>query len=538
MYKIVIDSLVAITLIIVMQTNPAMSQSWGSYDEAEKRIEQYRKADFTIIVSDEAGNTIPNAEIEVIMKKHAFLFGSEVKAGLVFGPYAIKEYQETFLELFNAGTFSSDLKWGPWEGEWDQSRFKTSEYLIPGNPFDKERTMGALQWFQDNDLHFRATNLIWPKWRYMPLFLAPYQIDPTGLPEIIINRIKDVTSATKDYVYEWDVINEPATCRDVMDIFGDSIMVDWFIAARQEHPDCKLFINENGILLTAENLIKVEQEIQYLLDRNAPLDGIGIQGHMEKDSQLDPAKVFYRINRLAQFGLDVRITEFDHEGINEQQQAQYLHDFFITVFSHPAVSGIQMWGFWEGSHWRPPRALFRKDWSIKPNGLAYKELVFNKWWSNFQGKTDAQGKFQGRGFLGKYQIKVNYNDSTFIETFNLGKGENSITFILKSKHGTSIQKTEDNLWGDYKLQQNYPNPFNSTTAISYVLPAYSSVNLSIYNLLGEKVKCLVAESQPPGHYVSNWDGTDEFGNSVAGGLYLYKLESGLFHNIKKMTLIK
>ncbi|MFZ5518573.1 MAG: endo-1,4-beta-xylanase [Candidatus Zhuqueibacterota bacterium] len=523
---------------LLLLSTMARAQTWGSYEEADKRIEQYRKGDFTIIVTDEAGNIISNAAIEVNMKKHAFLFGSEVKAGLVFGPYAIEQYRATFLELFNSGTFSSDLKWGPWEGEWDQSRFKTSEYLIPGNPFDRERTMGALAWFKENDLFFRAHGLIWPKWNYMPLFLEPYHTNSAGLPEVIINRIRDVTSATKDYVYEWDVVNEPATCHDVMDIFGDSIMVDWFETAREELPDCKLFINENGILLTAENLIKVEQEIQYLLDHNAPLDGIGIQGHMEKDSQLDPAIIFYRISRFSKFGLDIRITEFDHEGINEQQQAQYLHDFFITVFSHPGVSGIQMWGFWEGSHWRPQRALYRKDWSIKPNGLAYKDLVFNRWWSNFQGNTDSQGKFQGRGFLGSYEIKVIHHDSTFSKTFDLEKNSNEVIFQLKPEFSTSIRATDSNHWGEFMLQQNYPNPFNATTAIVYVLPRDGFVNLSIYNLLGKTVRCLVNRSLSAGRYISNWDGADESGNNVASGLYLCKLESEFFQKINKMTLLK
>jgi len=523
---------------LLLRSTMVCAQTWGSYAEAERRIEQFRKADFTIIVTDEAGNPISNAAIEVNMKKHAFLFGSEVKAGLVFGPYAIEQYKATFLELFNSGTFSSDLKWGPWEGEWDQNRFKTSEYLIPGNPFDRERTMGALAWFKANDLFFRAHGLIWPKWNYMPLFLAPYHTNPAGLPEVISNRIKDITSATKDYVYEWDVVNEPATCHDVMDIFGDSIMVDWFETAREELPDCKLFINENGILLTAENLIKVEQEIQYLLDHNAPLDGIGIQGHMEKDSQLDPAKVFYRISRFSKFGLDIRITEFDHEGVNEQQQAQYLHDFFITVFSHPGVSGIQMWGFWEGSHWRPQRALYRKDWSIKPNGLAYKDLVFNRWWSNLQGNTDHQGKFQGRGFLGQYEIKVIHHDSTFHCTFDLVKADNAITFILKPENRTPIDKKKDQFVDSFQLLQNYPNPFNSATAIHYILPKTSVVNLSIYGLLGGKVKSLVDGSMPAGQHVSNWDGTDEIGNSVAGGLYFYKLSAGHFQKTRKLMFLK
>ena len=65
-----------------------------------------------------------------------------------------------------------------------------------------------------------------------------------------------------------------------------------------------------------------------------------------------------------------------------------------------------MWGFWEGAHWRPRGAMMRRDWSLKPNGEVYKDLVFKRWWTNADGKTGAQGTFAARGFLGDYEIAV------------------------------------------------------------------------------------------------------------------------------------
>ncbi len=65
-----------------------------------------------------------------------------------------------------------------------------------------------------------------------------------------------------------------------------------------------------------------------------------------------------------------------------------------------------MWGFWEGSHWRPRGAMLGRDWSPEPNAEVYNDLVFKRWWTNSNGKTGAQGTFATRGFLGEYEIEA------------------------------------------------------------------------------------------------------------------------------------
>jgi len=84
-----------------------------------------------------------------------------------------------------------------------------------------------------------------------------------------------------------------------------------------------------------------------------------------------------------------------------------------------------------------------------------------------------------------------------------------------------------------RLHQNYPNPFNPKTIINYELPITNEIELSIYNLLGEKVAILVSEKQPAGRYQVEWDASQ-----LASGLYFYRLDSGKFSDIKKMVLIK
>jgi hypothetical protein len=91
---------------------------------------------------------------------------------------------------------------------------------------------------------------------------------------------------------------------------------------------------------------------------------------------------------------------------------------------------------------------------------------------------------------------------------------------------------------DFSLSQNYPNPFNPQTVISYSLPQDAHVKLVIHNILGQKVKTLVDEHQSAGVQSVCWDGTDDKGNQVSSGVYLYKLEADEFSDMKKMLLVK
>lgn len=91
---------------------------------------------------------------------------------------------------------------------------------------------------------------------------------------------------------------------------------------------------------------------------------------------------------------------------------------------------------------------------------------------------------------------------------------------------------------EFALEQNYPNPFNPTTEIAYRLPKAGRVELAIFNLLGQKIKTMVDEIQAAGSYRLNWNATDEKGNLVPSGVYIYRLNTGDFRTSKKMLLVR
>jgi hypothetical protein len=86
----------------------------------------------------------------------------------------------------------------------------------------------------------------------------------------------------------------------------------------------------------------------------------------------------------------------------------------------------------------------------------------------------------------------------------------------------------------FKLIQNYPNPFNPKTVISWQLPVSGYVDLSVYNILGQKVATLVNKTQPAGSYQVEWNAS-----GFASGVYLCRLETDKgFEQTKKMILVK
>nr|HPR18915.1 T9SS type A sorting domain-containing protein [Candidatus Cloacimonadota bacterium] len=89
-----------------------------------------------------------------------------------------------------------------------------------------------------------------------------------------------------------------------------------------------------------------------------------------------------------------------------------------------------------------------------------------------------------------------------------------------------------------ELYHNYPNPFNPTTTIKYQLAAGGNVDLSVFNVRGQKVKTLAHEMQEAGAKTYYWNGFDDHGHPAASGVYFYKLQTDSFEKSFKMILLK
>lgn len=90
----------------------------------------------------------------------------------------------------------------------------------------------------------------------------------------------------------------------------------------------------------------------------------------------------------------------------------------------------------------------------------------------------------------------------------------------------------------FTLEQNAPNPFNPSTRINFALAEPLYVSLSVFNLLGQRVRTLLSEQLPAGQYAADFDGRDANGHSLPSGLYFYRLDTDRYHETRKMVLMK
>ena len=123
------------------------------------------------------------------------------------------------------------------------------------------------------------------------------------------------------------------------------------------------------------------------------------------------------------------------------------------------------------------------------------------------------------------------SDSTIVNDNMTNGNESWYSFARDTSKTTGITKSE--VPSQYSLQQNYPNPFNPTTTIKYSLQKAGNVRLTVYNAIGSKVATIVNEYKPAGNYSVQFNGSN-----LASGIYLYRLESGQFSQVKKMILLK
>lgn len=360
---------------------------------AAERVERIRKADIAVVVRDDNGAPLANAAVRVRMKRHAFGFGSAVAGqGLMDGSADGARYRDMIPQLFNKVVLENDLKWPSWERSREPARF-------------------ALDWLPAHGIsEVRGHNIIWPGKSYLPADVAAMLSGPPdALRKRINDHIAEIVAWTRGKVTEWDVLNEPYSNKDVQSVLGDAEMAEWSKRAREADPAVKLYINDYDTVedggFNFAHQDGYYNIIRGILAHGGPLDGIGLQSHFS-GNLTPPETVLAILDRFAAFGKELEVTEFDVTTADEQVQADFTRDFMTACFSHPSITGFLMWGFWEGRHWRPEAAMFRRDWSIKPNGTVWKDLIFTQWWTDIRGVTGADGVFRARGFLGDYDVEA------------------------------------------------------------------------------------------------------------------------------------
>ena len=109
-------------------------------------------------------------------------------------------------------------------------------------------------------------------------------------------------------------------------------------------PDCTLMVNDFSVI-SDNRQTAIRQQVEELEAAGAQIDAIGVQGHFNSPPAAEV--VLARLDNVARAGKPIWITEFDVTDPDPQRRAEGLENVYRAAFSHPAVEGILMWGFWD-----------------------------------------------------------------------------------------------------------------------------------------------------------------------------------------------
>jgi GH35 family endo-1,4-beta-xylanase len=379
------------------KTYEGMEEGAQWREEALQRIEKIRKGDFKLVIKDENGNIIPNANIKVNMTEHEFQWGTAVSTPLLAEGQAGEIYRSNLIKYFNSAVLENHMKWHYYE----------DDPTIPRKLVDTLKDIGIK--------NIRGHALVWDK----------SSLSGNGINSSLPDRVLEATAAKdrdkvqgyikehmtkimeeyKDDLVEWDTTNE--LFRDdtyIRNVFGNDIVVEWFNMANEANVgNQKIYMNEHQMVGTDNYLDKLVPLLEELKAKGAKWDGIGSQAHFAYPCY--PPKFYDQLEVLGKYADELKITEYDFSINDENIHASFTRDILITIFSHEKVQGFYCWGFVDGG--RPIYMLFDKNWNRKKTADQYEDLVYNKWWTREAGTTNANGEFDVRAFYGDYDITVN-----------------------------------------------------------------------------------------------------------------------------------
>ncbi|MBE7053715.1 MAG: endo-1,4-beta-xylanase, partial [Ruminococcaceae bacterium] len=376
--------------------------------EAWDRILDIRKGDFKLIVKDESGNVIPNAKINVDMYEHEFLWGTAINRPIL----SDNDYRKMLQTNFNAVVPENHGKWNFYMDNQEEANKILAE----------AKSLGIK--------HIRGHNLF-PQ---PPILTAGGTGTPEDLPGIyndydaLYKRLKGhaelVLNDLREYISdEWDITNEASRQHEIRTDYDIKVIKTYYEIAREIlGKDATLYYNEHRY---SDDVFEM---LQDFVDADIDFDGIGIQSHY--GTPLNPVSIYETFNKFAAYGKEIKVTEYDYNTTDFDLQANFTRDFMITAFSHPSMAGFVLWGMRGGT--QNQYILYDKDNNPRPALQIWQDLIYNKWWTNEEGTTNADGSFDVNAFYGDFDITVDVNGVSKKATAKLYKAnEGTVEVVVK-----------------------------------------------------------------------------------------------------------
>ena len=166
----------------------------------------------------------------------------------------------------------------------------------------------------------------------------------------------------------------------------------------------------------------------------------------------------------------------------------------------------------------------------------YGDFITKKIW----GLRYEEGEVRSNDLIATSPSRISsFGEDESGEVYIVGFGGPIYVFeLLPGEMPTTVLSEEKKLPQAHALHQNYPNPFNPSTTISFTVATRGPVELSVFDLLGRRVRILSEGPRSAGQHTVVWDGTDEKERAVGSGIYVYRLRIADFVQMRKMVLVK
>ncbi|ESP02512.1 hypothetical protein LOTGIDRAFT_138310, partial [Lottia gigantea] len=278
-------------------------------------------------------------------------------------------------------------------------------------------------------IKLRGHNIFWGGPKVVPWWQR--HMNGSQIRPLLPKHAQDMTSTFKGSFQHWDVENENLHLHFYEEKLHDPDITEWmFREVKKLDSVTKLYLNDYGIVANKISTAAYRGQAEYLLSKGIPVEGMGIQSHLHGNLDLNLIKA--RLDEVAKVGLPIWITELDIDEADEQKKAQKYEDVMRLYFSHPAVHGIMLWGYWDGRHWNPRAAICNGD-SVKPNAAGRKvvELLKKTWRTNESHDIKHGGVVNIRAFKGSYKLLVHHNNHMIhAENFEVGAHGNNLKINL------------------------------------------------------------------------------------------------------------
>ena len=363
--------------------------AWRSL--ANERIEKIRKTDYALQLVDADGTPLANRTVTVDLARHEFGFGSCVTRELLTAdtPDGVK-YREIARRTFSKVVFENDLKPG----------------LFPATPAGRAQLDQSFAWLAENGILVRGHYLIQEA---LDSWTNTQLADPVKFKADMLGSVRERIAFAGNRVIEWDVINHPIAWQGA-ELLGNRGLPLGSLSMDVLHEAARLtklplWINEDQIFRPGAQQDGTYELLTRLKKEGVTIAGLGNQGHFSSSFLPSPEELLRVTDRFTALVPRQIISEYDiTTSADEALAADYTRDIMTVCFSHPAYEGFIIWGFWEGSHWIPSAAFWKRDWSPTPAALMWENLILKQWHTHKILTSDARGIIRWRGFKGTYQI--------------------------------------------------------------------------------------------------------------------------------------